>query len=207
LESGNRRGRLVDDQGGEFMMSFSFREQGVALRAFEPEDAPSLRDYLNHPSLSGRRYLPDGFSDFAPLSARQVETVIERWQKETGSWTLAVTEAASGAVVGHARADWEWDSHCPSATVVISPEHQRRGAGAAALAVALAFLFEETPAHAVSGWIASWNEPALAFALSSGFREAGRRPRGGLHAGAFYSEVALDLLRPEWSERRAKHAS
>lgn len=189
------------------MTPFSFREQGVVLRAFEPEDAPSLRDYLNHPSLSGRRYLPDGFSDSVPLSARQAEAIIERWQKETASWTLAVTEVESGAVVGHARAEWEWDPHCPSAHVVIAPPRQRRGIGSAALAIALAFLFEETPAHIVSGWMSSWNEPAIAFARAQGFAEAGRRPRGGIHEGVFYSEVAFDLLRPEWGKRRAKHAS
>ncbi len=70
--------------------------------------------------------------------------------------------------------------------------------GSAALAIALAFLFQETPAHVVSCWTASWNEPALSFMRRNGFHEAGRRPRGGVHAGVFYSDVAFDLLRPEW---------
>jgi RimJ/RimL family protein N-acetyltransferase len=187
------------------MSSLGFRTEQVTLRAFEPADAASLHAYLNDPALAGRRYLPDGFPDAAPLSIRQVEGVVEHWQKETESWTLAVLENASGELVGHVRADWEWDPHCPSACVVIAPPHQRRGMGTAALAMAVAFLFEETPAHVVSAWMASWNEPALAFARANGFAEAGRRPRGGVHGGAYYSEVAFDLLRTEWTSEEGSH--
>ncbi|MCX6092247.1 MAG: GNAT family protein [Candidatus Bipolaricaulota bacterium] len=181
------------------MSTFSFRNRGVALRAFEPADAPAFHAYLNDPALTGRRYLPDGFPDAVPLSIHQAEGVIAHWQKETESWTLAIVAAASGELLGHARTDWEWDPHCPSACAVVAPAHQRRGVGSAALAIALAFLFQETPAHVVSCWTASWNDPALSFMRRSGFHEAGRRPRGGVHAGVFYSDVAFDLLRPEWS--------
>jgi RimJ/RimL family protein N-acetyltransferase len=184
------------------MSTFSFREHGIALRAFEPADTPALHAYLNDPALIGRRYLPDGFADAAPLSARQVEGIVDHWHKETESWTLAITAVECGELLGHARADWEWDPHCPSACVVVAPAHQRRGIGSAALAIALAFLFRETPAHVVSGWASSWNEPALSFMRRCGFHEAGRRPRGGVHAGALYSDVAFDLLRPEWLARK-----
>ncbi len=187
------------------MSSPGFCTEQVLLRAFEPGDVSSLHAYLNDPALAGRRYLPEGFSDLAPLSMRQVEGVIEQWQKETESWTLAVLENASGELVGHARADWEWDPHCPSACVVIAPAQQRRDFGSAALALAVAFLFEQTPAHVVSAWMASWNEPALTFARANGFTEAGRRPRGGMHGGAFYSEVAFDLLRTDWASRKGSY--
>jgi RimJ/RimL family protein N-acetyltransferase len=187
------------------MPCLNFRTRKISLRAFEPGDVPSLHAYLNDPAIAGRRYLPDGFSDLAPLSMRQVEGVVEQWQKETESWTLAVLDVASGELVGHARADWEWDPQCPSACVAIAPARQRCGLGSAALALAVAFLFEETPAHVVSAWMASWNEPALAFARATGFSEAGRRPRGGVHGGAFYNEVAFDLLRTEWASKRGSH--
>lgn len=180
----------------------------ISLRALEPSDIPALQVTLNRPELAGRRYVPDGISDFAPLSARQVESIVERWQKEDESWTLAVVDTPSGNLAGYVRADWEWDPHCPSVCVVIAPERQRQGLGSAALDAALAFLFEETPAHVVSGWASSWNESALGFALRNGFREAGRRPRGGVHRGAYFSEVAFDLLRVEWKARKGgRHAT
>jgi RimJ/RimL family protein N-acetyltransferase len=187
--------------------TFAFREGGVTLRAFEPSDVAALHAYLNTPELTGRRYLPDGVPDFAPLSARQVEGVIEQWQKETKSWTLAIVDPASGELVGHVRADWEWDPHCPSAFVVVAPAYQQRGVGAAAFGLAVGFLFRETPAHNVSGWAASWNEPALTFLSRMGFKEQGRRPCGGVHDGHLYSDVAFDLLRPEWlAAEEKRHA-
>ncbi len=186
---------------------YAFRNQRVVLRAFEPTDAGALQAYLNAPLLAGRRYIPDGFSDLAPLSSRQAEGVIEQWQKEKDAWTLAVLDAVSGALVGHVGANWEWDPHSPSTFVVISPKHTRRRFGSAAMGLALEFLFLETPAHAVSGWTTSWNEAGQQFMRSVGFREAGRRPRSGVHAGTFTQDVAFDLLRPEWIAQRSQHAA
>jgi len=182
--------------------SFRFSRQGIVLRAFEPSDVGALCAYLNAPELVGRRYLPDDVPDVAPLSSRQVERVLEHWLKEAAAWTLAVIDAESDSLVGHVRADWEWDPHCPSTCVVVGPEHQRRGIGSNALALAVDFLFGETPAHVVSAWALSWNESALAFAAHCGFSEAGRRPRGGIHEGHYYDEVAFDLLRREWVSRK-----
>lgn len=189
-------------------MPFTARDGRIALRAFEPRDVQALVAYLNDPALEGRRYLPDGFPDLAPLSTQHGEGLLDHWHKESRVWTLAIVETESGALVGHARADWEWDPHCPTASVVVAPPHQRRGFGSAALALALGFLFEEIPAHVVSTWAASWNEPALAFALRNGFHEAGRRPRSRFHAGEFYADVAFDLLHSEWEARKgARHGA
>jgi RimJ/RimL family protein N-acetyltransferase len=180
------------------MLPFDFQREGIALRAFDPADVPALWSYLNDPALEGCRHLPHGFPDLAPLSSRRVEAVIELWQKEEKGWTLAVTDAATAELLGHVHAGWEWDPHCPSASVVIAPAKQRRGVGSAALEIAVDYLFLETPAHVVSGWTASWNDAALAFAVRNRFHEAGRRPRAGVRGGAFTSDVAFDLLRSEW---------
>jgi RimJ/RimL family protein N-acetyltransferase len=175
------------------------------LRAFESADVAELQSLLNAPELAGRRYLPDEFSDLAPLAQRQVGTLIDQWQKETKAWNLAVVDADSLRLVGHVRADWRWDPHCPSAHVVIAPDAQRRGFGTAALSLALGYLFEETPAHVVSAWVASWNHPGLAFAARCGYARAGQRPRAGMHDGVFFGEVAFDLLRREWQAKEATH--
>jgi RimJ/RimL family protein N-acetyltransferase len=180
------------------MSQFQFRSQSILLRAFESVDTPQLQAYLNDPDLVGRRYVPDGFSDLVPLSTRQVEAIVEQWQKETESWTLAIADANTGELVGHVRADWEWDPHCPSVCVVLAPAGRHRGYGSAALGLAVGYLFLETPAHVVSGWVASWNDPALAFAARNRFRQAGRRPCAAMHGGVFTSDVAFDLLRSEW---------
>jgi RimJ/RimL family protein N-acetyltransferase len=175
------------------------------LRAFEPGDVAALHAYLNAPVLAGCRYTPEGFANLAPLSVHQVEGILDHWQKEGESWTLAVVDVESGKLMGHVHADWEWDPHCPSVYVVVAAPHQRQGIGSLALGLAVDFLFRETPAHAVSGWAASWNEPALAFMTCMGFTEAGRRSCAGVRGSTFYSDVAFDLLRSEWISAKGGH--
>ncbi len=182
------------------MIGFSFQSQNVILRPFEPEDLPALGAYLNHPALAGRRYLPWGGPELAPLSRRQVEAVLHKWSKVEKGLVFAVTRREDGALLGHAECDWGWDPHCPSFSVVIDPEEQRRGYGSQTLGLLLRYLFEHTPAHAVSAWIASWNEPARNFVAHHGFRDEGRMRRIGIRHGAYFDLVVAGLLRPEWQQ-------
>jgi RimJ/RimL family protein N-acetyltransferase len=72
----------------------------------------------------------------------------------------------------------------------------------------VAYLFENTPAHNVSGWVSSWNEAGLAFAKAEGFSESGRIPRFGIRDGAYYEAVIVDLLKTEWREsERGRHGA
>ena len=61
---------------------FPFQGEQISLKAFEPEDIPSLHTYLNHPELAGRRYIPWGFQGEFPLSRKQVESVYDKWSEE-----------------------------------------------------------------------------------------------------------------------------
>ena len=49
-----------------------FRSDDISLRPFALDDAHALQTYLNHPELEGRRYIPGGFPEVAPLSLQQV---------------------------------------------------------------------------------------------------------------------------------------
>jgi len=178
-----------------------FRNGRVMLRALEVADVDALHAYLNEPALIGRRYVPWGTRDVAPLSRAQVQTIFEEWAKEKKAFTLGV-ETLDGDLVGHAGCHWGWDTHCPSTWVVIAPDHQRQGFGTAVIDLLTSHLFENTPAHNISGWVSSWNEAGLAFARRLGFKESGRIPQSGLRNGAYYDEVMIDILKPEWRERK-----
>ena len=60
----------------------NFQTEQIKLRPFEPQDAAAVRAYLNHPKLSGRRYVPHGFPEEVPLSLNQVEAIIKKWGEE-----------------------------------------------------------------------------------------------------------------------------
>jgi RimJ/RimL family protein N-acetyltransferase len=179
-------------------MDFNFKAQDVYLRAFEPEDVPALHTYLNHPGLSGRRYIPWKFSDDLPLSLKQAQEIYEGWCDEEGEVHLAVVLGESGVLIGHAEMDWSWDPHCPGVSVVIAPEQQRKGYGSQVMQLLLHHLFEGMPAHCISCWIAEWNQEARAFLKSHAFQESARMRRAGIRQAAYYDMLATDLLRSEW---------
>ena len=190
------------------MIDRGFETERTVLRAFEPDDIAAVEDYLNDSDIVGRRYLPWTLRDGIPLSTSQVAGILDEWVKQKAGFALAVETKASGRLIGHAVCEWGWDPHCPSASVVIAPSQQRMRYGSEVLSLLLRFLFLETAAHTVTGWVASWNEPALRFAAARGLAEAGRMPRAGLRDGAYYEQVVFDLLRREWAGREGgRHAA
>jgi RimJ/RimL family protein N-acetyltransferase len=176
-----------------------FQTENLALRPFEADDVGALQTYLNHPQLSGRRYLPDGFSDDIPLSRKQVEALLDKWGQAKDEAHLAIILTERQELVGHAEMEWEWDPHAPWISVVISPTSQRRGYGTEVIGLLLKHLFENTVAHNISSWMADWNQAAREFAKSLGFQESGRFRREGFHQGQYYDGILVDILRPEWA--------
>ncbi|MDD5265350.1 MAG: GNAT family protein [Candidatus Bipolaricaulis sp.] len=179
-----------------------FEDERIVLRALEPDDAVSLQSYLNDNTLFGRRYVPWSVRDAEPLSHSHVAEILEEWGKEKSGFALGVLAKASGRLIGHATCEWRWDPHCPSISLVIAPSEQRVGYGSDVLRLLIAHLFLDTPAHTITGWIASWNEPALEFVAAHGFSECGRIPRAGVRDGNYYEQVVVDLLRREWLGRQ-----
>lgn len=175
-----------------------FANERLALRALEADDVEAMHAYLNEPAMIGRRCIPWAMRDTAPLSRRQVAEIIESWSKEKKAFTLGIEPRATGELVGHAQCFWGWDAHCPTVSVTVAAAHQRNGIGSDVLRLLLEYLFGNTPAHNVNGWVAGWNDPGLAFARTQGFAESGRVPRGGIRDGAYYEEVMVDILKREW---------
>lgn len=179
-----------------------FSNAAIALRRFTPEDAPNLQNYLNHPGLTGRRYIHWDFSADLPLTPKQINSLIEKWNETEEGVTFAVTRQDDSTLLGHCSTHWGWDPHMPDCSVVIAPEHQRQGVATQALSLLLDYLFDFTIAHNVSLGIMEWNQPALDFAAMLGFTRAGMLRRESFFGGKFCDEVILDILRPEWKERR-----
>ena len=174
----------------------------ITLRRFTPEDVPDLQSYLNHPDLTGRRYIHWDFSQDLPLTPNQVGSLIDKWNEAEEGATFALVKQEDQALIGHVSSSRGWDPHMPDSTVVIAPAYQRQGYGTQAISLLLDYLFDFTIAHNVSIGIMDWNQPALAFAEAMGFSRAGVLRRESFRGGKFCDEVILDILRPEWKERR-----
>lgn len=179
-------------------MRSPFEGETITLRPVEAGDVPALQSILNHPDLAGRRQVPWRFPETAPLSCQQVEAIVQSWSAAEKALHLAVEPRESTELLGYAECDWGWDPHCPSASLVIAPPHQRRGYGSEAIRLLLRYLFDYTPAHNVGCWIAEWNAPALRFASYHRFQVNGRMRRAGIRRGTYYDLIVADILRPEW---------
>jgi RimJ/RimL family protein N-acetyltransferase len=177
-----------------------FETGSLYLHSFEAAHQAALQAYLNHPELAGRRYIPWGYPEYAPLSENQVDQIIQDWSQAQKSIHLGVSESKSTDLIGHAECDWEWDPHCPSIALVIAPLYQRRGYGSQVLWLLLRYVFEFTPAHTVTVWINDWNQPAVEFFNSQHFQSAGRMRRAAVHQGEYTDLLVMDLLRREWWE-------
>ncbi|MFC2078168.1 GNAT family N-acetyltransferase [Candidatus Bipolaricaulota bacterium] len=180
------------------MGAAGFESKRFSLRALEKSDVEAVQAYLNEPALVGRRCIPWGIRDVAPLSRRQVEGILEKWASEKKGFTLGIELRETGELVGHAECNWHWDAHCPGIGIAVSPQHQREGIASEVVRLLLAHLFGDTPAHNVSGWVMSWNEAGLTFAKGLGFTESGRIPRSGIREGAYCEAVMVDMLKAEW---------
>ncbi|MFW9997128.1 MAG: GNAT family N-acetyltransferase [Candidatus Odinarchaeota archaeon] len=172
----------------------------VALRPVETDDSSELEEYLNHPSIIGRRYIPLD-NDITIISKKQLDKVIEEWNKAEKSMTLAVIEENAGKVIGHSTAGWWWDPHCPSVDVVIHPDFQRQGYGSDVVKALLRYLFLNTVAHQVTCWMTSWNGEGRSFAKRLGFIENGGQRRAGIRHGKYFDFVVADMLRSEWIKK------
>jgi hypothetical protein len=87
------------------MTESPFQGNLIFLRPFEPDDAPALGAYLNHPDLAGRRYIPWTLPEYAPLSPLQVQGIVQEWSKAERALTLAVVHLKSQELTGHAECD------------------------------------------------------------------------------------------------------
>lgn len=180
---------------------FLINKKRIVLQAFEPDNIPRLHSHLNHPGLVGRRYLPEKFSDDLPLAFIQVEAILKAWEEKQDGFNLAVIAAKNRELIGHINCDWSWDTHCPDVSVIIYPEFQRQGYGTEGLQSVLGYLFQTSPAHNISGWIADWNLPARHFAEKMGFKESGMSRREHLRNGAYSDSILVDILKEEWQRK------
>ncbi|MGB5846696.1 MAG: GNAT family protein [Anaerolineales bacterium] len=175
-----------------------FQTEQIRLRPFELEDTSGLRAYLNHPKLGGRRYIPRGFSGEIPLSMGQVESIIKKWGEEKREAHLGIELSDKQELIGHAEFEWSWDPMMPWISVVIARPYQRRGYGTQVAQLIMGYLFENTPAHSISGWMADWNQAGRSFAEKLGFKENGRSRREGYRQSAYFDDILVDILRSEY---------
>ena len=163
-----------------------FETDKILLRPFGPDDSPALHNYLSHPDLAGRRYIPWKFEQTRPIPFQDADEIIKHWYENKDGFVYAILLKDGEELIGHVKTDWGWDPHMPDIAVVITPVHQRKGFGTQAITLVLNYLFDFTVAHNVSNGIENWNTPAQLFATHMGFQPAGTLRRAVYKDGRFF---------------------
>jgi RimJ/RimL family protein N-acetyltransferase len=163
--------------------------------------------YLNHPDMAGQRGLPGRFPTHAPLTVAHVEQVLEGFAEKEDALHLAIVLNGIDTVTGHAGFFNGWDAHSPYLGVTVGPSHDPQIVYTEAYKLLLDYAFTTTVAHSISSSCAEFMTDCITSLKATGFSQAGRRRRAGVHEGAFYDELAFDILRTEWAAHHEKEAA
>jgi phosphinothricin acetyltransferase len=163
----------------------------IAVRPARAEDAQAIADIYNHYILHST----------ATFHTEAVDASERRgWMTQRGNSFPTWVAEESGVVIG-------WGALSPYAprpawsptvevAVYVDPERVGRGAGAS-LMDALVSDADTLGFHTIVSRIEAGNEPSIALARRSGFREAGRLREAGWKFGKRLDVVIMQLLLDE----------
>ncbi len=148
-----------------------------------------------------------GFLDFdppwAPVSKDQIKAKLDEMMKKerTRAFTIwSKKEEFIGLAVWGA----EWDTWSPYFSVLIWPEHRRKGHGTEAANLLMEASFDHHLAHVVCCAMPDFDERAIAFTESLGFKNQGARRRVGKFNGKYFDYIHMDILKDEYLATRSK---
>ena len=161
------------------------------------ENKNQLLDYLNHPLMFHRRYLPWKFDQLL-LTEDDIHALINEWNNKKKSRTFGIYDKSSNNLIGHISYNFGWDAHSIELEMVIHPEYWRQGYGKESLNLTVNYIFENTVAHNINTYVDDWNESGCKFAKSNGFKLSGKMRRTGYKDGKYYDSNIYDILKNEW---------
>ncbi|MBN1658641.1 MAG: GNAT family N-acetyltransferase [Anaerolineae bacterium] len=173
----------------------SLEGEVVVLREERRDDLDFLRSLRNSMyTQAWSKALPPDFT--AAMYEKRFEA--REFSFDPDEARLVIVHKETGQRAGFI--GFNWLERRMSATVGISVAVEFWGTGVAfdAQEVMLRFLFHQMGVRSVRLWTTSGNQPAMALATKSGFREAVRVREAIFKEGKLQDNVLMDLLREEY---------
>ncbi len=171
-------------------------QDGITLRAVDPDHLDRMVAYLGDPALSGIRQI-EGDRD-RPMSVAELQKALESFATPQNGEVFGIWRGDE--LVGHTGADWWWDVHSPTLDLVIAPPHQRQGVGTTTFRLMARHLFEDTVARMINVWTPDWNEAGIGFIQHLEMTPIGRSRRTGVRAGRYVDTLVFHVSRQMWEE-------
>ena len=166
----------------------------VILRAQREEDAAFFAYWYNRPEIM----FQCGFHE--PTTQEAELTAIRKPEAEDRDW-YAVTDSATGRIVGETGLLRMWPHwSCTDMTIIIpDPEDQGKGYGGEAVRLMLERAFKHYNFNRVAIGVVGLNTKALKFYERIGFKKEGVQEQGYFYDGKFSDFVMMRILKNELS--------
>jgi RimJ/RimL family protein N-acetyltransferase len=191
------RAKLEPDDGFEALVT-----DRLTIRRFEATDVPAFAAYRSVPEVA--RY--QGWdTPFGEKRARRFVAALATSHPDTpGEWfQFAVTETASGRLLGDVAAAPESDHRLARVGFTLAPDAQGRGFATEAVTALLDYLFHRRGKHRVAADCDPRNLASVALLERVGMRREAHHLRSVWLKGEWTDEFLYAVLANEWSARRS----
>lgn len=178
------------------------RGDKIRLRPLQEDDLPRLAAWWNDPAWMVLQQA----AVFPTPEASTVE-MFRNWSRNDNprGFSYSIEEIESGKLLGHV-AVWGVDPVVRAGTlgIMIGGEFVEHGFGTDTMRVVLRYAFEELGLNKIELNVWEFNTRALRTYERVGFVVEGTRRAAAFHAGKFWSQIHMGILRSEYLEARQK---
>jgi RimJ/RimL family protein N-acetyltransferase len=175
--------------------------QKVDLRSLSDADVAEIHRQQNAACAAELSDFLDVEPPYLPLTLEKVRTTVAEFNRKERTYLAGAFDGA-GRLVGLAFYGAEFDATWPWLSVLVFPEHRRKGYGMALAAALLDKAFNQTHAHSACCHVPGWSAAGLELAKKAGFRTAGKGRRSYVVEGKFVDGHFFDMLRSEYRGAR-----
>lgn len=167
----------------------------IDLRTVEPEDADTIRRWINHPDV--RRHV---HRYRLPYGSEEFEGTFDQF---TSDETAALLACDGGDPVGFVGlGPIREDRRSATLGSLVAPDHHGEGYGTEAGRLAVEYAFTELLCHRLEARALAPNAAARRVLERIGFAEEGRKREAAVAEGEYVDEVVYGLLRSGWEGER-----
>jgi RimJ/RimL family protein N-acetyltransferase len=169
----------------------------IELRSLSDVDVAEVHRQQNSCCPAELADFFDAEPPYLPLPLEKFKSAVAEYNRKDRTYLVGVF-THDGHLAGLAMYGAEFDATWPWLSVLIFPEHRRKGFGGAAAEGLIAKAFGQTNAHSLCSHVPGWSEAGLAFAPKVGLKPAGRSRRSYVVDGKFVDGFFFDMLRSEY---------
>ena len=172
----------------------------IYLRAFEPDDAAMLKQFICDPEITRT------LMAYRPYTIQQELEFIEKATKQENDIVLGIATKADDKLIGSVglhRIDWR-DRRCEFGIMIGAKEEWNKGFGTEATRLITRYAFETLNLNRVALRVYEHNARAMRAYEKAGFRKEGILRQDAFREGKYWDAIMMGVLRSDWVEQTGR---